>query len=157
MIVQAKLESLKGIKLREWLVRFFFGGAVCVFAGLVAKHFGPEIGGLFLAFPAIFPAGASMVEAHEKKHKARVGLDGTNRGRTVAAIDAAGATLGCIGLAGFATVCWLGLPHLATPLVFALAAVVWAGLSVMAWMLRKSRVFRNMRGGHTSLHAFRNS
>ena len=111
MMIQAKLESLKGIKLHEWAVRFFFGGVVCVLAGLVAKRFGPGIGGLFLAFPAIFPAGASMVEAHEKKHKARVGLDGTNRGRTVAAIDAAGAMLGCIGLAGFAATCWLCLPQ----------------------------------------------
>src|SRR5579859_4967163 len=74
MIVQAKLESLKGIKPHEWVVRFLFGGAVCVIAGLIAKRFGPEIGGLFLAFPAIFPAGASMVEAHEKKHKARQGF-----------------------------------------------------------------------------------
>ena len=26
----------------------------------------PVIGGLFLAFPAIFPASASLIEAHEK-------------------------------------------------------------------------------------------
>jgi len=157
MMVQAKLESLKGIKPDEWLVRFVFGGVVCVLAGLVAKRFGPEIGGLFLAFPAIFPAGASMVEAHEERHKARVGLDGTNRGPTVAGIDAAGAALGCIGLAGFAAVCWLCLPNLATPLVFGLATAAWAVLSMTAWLLRKSRIFRHMRGGHARLHAFRNS
>jgi hypothetical protein len=157
MLIQAKLESLKGIKPHEWAVRFFFGGVVCVLAGLVAKRFGPEIGGLFLAFPAIFPAGASMVEAHEKKHKARVGLDGTNRGRTVAALDAAGAMLGCIGLAGFAVTCWLCLPSLSTPLVFALATFAWAVLAITAWLLRKGRTFRHMRGGQTRLRAFRNS
>jgi hypothetical protein len=124
-------------------------------AGLVAKRFGPEVGGLFLAFPAILPAGASMVEAHEKKHKARVGLDGTNRGRTVAGLDAAGATLGCLGLAGFAIVCWLGLPRFGTALVFAVASMAWTSLSITAWLLRKSRIFRNMRGRHTTLHAFR--
>ena len=156
MMIQVKLESLKGIKLQEWLVRFFFGGAVCVMAGLVAKRFGPEIGGLFLAFPAIFPAGASMVESHEKKHKARVGLDGVNRGRTVAGLDAAGAALGCFGLAGFALTCWLCLPRLGTAAVFALATLVWVVLSVSAWLLRKSRYFPRLRGRHARLHAFRN-
>jgi hypothetical protein len=156
MMVQAKLESLKGIKFHEWAVRSCFGGAVCVLAGLVAKWYGPAIGGLFLAFPAIFPAGASMVEAHEKKHKARVGLDGTVRGRTVAALDAAGAALGCCGLAGFAITCWLCLPEWNTAAVLALATAIWVVLAVTAWLLRKSRIFRRM-GRRTTLHAFRNS
>jgi Protein of unknown function (DUF3147) len=156
MMVQLKLESLKGIKLHEWLVRFAFGGAVCVIAGLVARRFGAEIGGLFLAFPAIFPAAASMVEAHEKKHKARVGLDGTIRGRTVAGLDAAGAALGCVGLIGFAITCWLCLPRMGTAAVFALATLAWVILSVSAWLLRKSRLFPRMRGRHAQLHAFRN-
>ena len=157
MIVQAKLESLKGIAPHEWIVRFVFGGAVCVAAGLIAKRFGPEIGGLFLAFPAIFPAGASMVEAHEKKHKARAGLDGTNRGRTVAGLDAAGAALGSFGLTGFAIVCWLCLPRFGTAVVFVLATVVWIALSAIAWLLRKGRTFRHMCGRSTRLHAFRSS
>ena len=156
MIVQVKLESLKGIALHEWVVRFFFGGAVCVIAGLIAKRFGPEIGGLFLAFPAIFPAGASMVEAHEKKHKARVGLDGANRGHTVAGLDAAGAALGCFGLTGFALACWICLPRFGTAAVLALASLVWIVLSIGVWLLRKSRILRHMRGRSTRLHAFRN-
>lgn len=156
MMVQARLESLKGIKFHEWAVRFLFGGAVCVLAGLVARRYGPAIGGLFLAFPAIFPAGASMVEAHEKRHKARVGLDGTIRGRTVAGLDAAGAALGCCGLAGFAVVCWLCLPERGPAAVLALATVVWVVLSVSAWLLCKSRIFRP-RGRRTALRAFRNS
>ena len=81
MIVHARLAVIKGIKLQEWILRFIFGGAVCVIAGLIAHFFGPLIGGFFLAFPAIFPASASLVEAHEKQHKARAGFDGTNRGR----------------------------------------------------------------------------
>ncbi len=155
-MIQAKLKSLKGIAPHEYAVRFFFGGAVCVIAGLIARRFGPEIGGLFLAFPAIFPAGASMVEAHEKKHKARAGIDGTNRGRTVAGLEAAGSSLGCFGLAGFALTCWICLPRMGTPLVFALATFVWIVLAVTAWLLRKSRIFRHMRGRSTTLRAFRN-
>jgi hypothetical protein len=157
MIVQAKLGALKGIAPREWALRFLFGGVVCVLAGLISKRFGPEIGGLFLAFPAIFPAGASLVEAHEKKHKARAGIDGANRGRTVAGIDAAGTTLGCVGLAGFALTCWICLPQFPTPVVLALASFVWCVLSLSFWLLRKSRVFRDMRTGKDRLHAFRSS
>jgi hypothetical protein len=156
MIVQARLQALKGIALHEYAVRFFFGGAMCVLAGLVAKRFGPSIGGLFLAFPAIFPASASMVEAHEKKHKARAGLDGTNRGRTVAGLDAAGAALGCVGLIGFAATCWLCLPLLNTAVVFVLATLAWSVFAIVSWLLRKSRIFRNMRGRKAQLHAFRN-
>lgn len=155
MIVQAKLASIKGIQPHEWMVRFFFGGAVCVIAGLIAKRFGPEIGGLFLAFPAILPAGASMVEAHEKKHKARAGLDGTRRGRVVAGLDAAGAALGCFGLGGFAVACWLCLPRMSTAAALALATFAWLLLAVAAWVLRKGRIFRR-RGRRAQVHAFRN-
>jgi hypothetical protein len=56
MIVSAKLGALRGIKVHEFAVRFLFGGFCTVAAGLIAKRFGPSIGGLFLAFPAIFPA-----------------------------------------------------------------------------------------------------
>ncbi len=157
MIVQAKLESLKGISFREWAVRFFFGGVVCVAAGIIAKRYGPGVGGLFLAFPAIFPAGASMVAAHEEKHKARAGFDGTQRGRTVAGVDAAGTALGCIGLASFAMICWIALPRLSTLATFGLATLAWFVLSVAAWFLRKGRTFRRSRGRKTQLHAFHNS
>ena len=140
MIVHARLAVIKGIKLQEWILRFVFGGAVCVIAGLIAHFFGPLIGGFFLAFPAIFPASASLVEAHEKQHKARAGFDGTNRGRIVAAIDAFGTTMGCIGLAGFAFVFWIWLPRAGLFEVFALAAVVWLMLSVGFWLLRKKHI-----------------
>jgi hypothetical protein len=38
-------------------------------ADIVAKEFGPTVGGLLLAFPAIFPAGATLVDKHEKKRR----------------------------------------------------------------------------------------
>jgi hypothetical protein len=156
MMVQCRFESIKGIKAHEWILRFLFGGAVCVFAGLMSKSFGREVGGLFLAFPAIFPASASLVESHERAHKARAGMDGTLRARTVAGIDAAGASIGCIGLAGFALLCWLLLPRLAPIAVFALATLAWLLLSIAFWWLRKSRLLRARRG-NSARHAFRAS
>ncbi len=38
-----------------------------VAAGLIANKWGPGVGGLFLAFPAIFPASVGLVEKHEKQ------------------------------------------------------------------------------------------
>jgi hypothetical protein len=140
MIVHARLSAIKGIKPHEWILRFVFGGAVCLIAGLIAQRFGPVIGGFFLAFPAIFPASASLVEAHEEQHKARVGFDGTNRGRVVAAIDALGTAMGCIGLAGFAFVFWIWLPRTGLLQTFILASLVWLTLSVGVWLLRKKHV-----------------
>ena len=157
MIIQAKLAAVKGIEIHEYAIRFVFGGLVCAGAYLVAKYSGPVIGGLFLAFPAIFPAGASLVESHERKHKARAGIDGTNRGRVVAGVDAAGAAIGCVGLAGFAVTCWLCLPRLATYAVFALATFVWLAFSMIFWLLFKSRIFRKMHKTSPRSLVFRKS
>ncbi len=140
MIVQARLSAIKGIKPHEWIIRFVFGGVVCVLAGLIAERFGPVIGGFFLAFPAIFPASASLVEAHEEEHKARAGFNGTHRGRIVAGIDALGTAMGCIGLAGFAFVVWIWLPRANLAQTSILSTLVWLTLSVGVWLLRKKRI-----------------
>ena len=157
MIVQPRLAAIKGIKPHEWIIRFVFGGGICVVAGLIAKHYGPTIGGFFLAFPAIFPASATLVEAHERMHKRRAGFDGTHRGQMVAGIDAYGTMLGCIGLACFALLCWLLLPRVATAAVFVLATLAWFLVSAALWWLRKSRIFRTRKTREHPLHAFRSS
>jgi Protein of unknown function (DUF3147) len=75
------LSALAKTKWYEYAVRFAFGGVVTVFAGLVAKHFSPVVGGLFLAFPAIFPASATLVEKHEEEKKRKAGIIRTSRGK----------------------------------------------------------------------------
>jgi hypothetical protein len=142
MIVQVRLAHLKGIKPSEYAIRFVFGGMCTMIAGMIATRFGPAVGGLFLAFPAIFPAGASLIEKHEIMHKQRVGMDGHARGRVVAGIDAAGAALGCCGLVGFAAIVWKGLPEHGSVVVIATATAAWFLISVALWMLRKSRLLR---------------
>ena len=62
-------------------MRFALGGATTVVAGLIAAGFGPVVGGLFLAFPAIFPASATLVERHVRERKEKAGLAGSRRGR----------------------------------------------------------------------------
>jgi hypothetical protein len=140
-VFEFKLSALKGARPREYLMRFVFGGSATLLAGLIAKHYGPGVGGLFLAFPAIFPASATLIESHEKQRMAKIGHDGTHRGRMAAAIDAAGAALGAIGLMTFACVLWRLLPrHNAGAVIFA-ATGVWTLVSCALWKLRKNRLF----------------
>jgi hypothetical protein len=111
-------------------------------AGLIAKRFGPAIGGLFLAFPAIFPAGASLLEAHEKRKMAKSGLDGTKQGREAASVDSAGASIGCIGLIAFAATLNVGLQKHNAYIVIELATLLWLIVSAIFWLMRKSRLLR---------------
>src|SRR4051812_9581197 len=102
MQIKIHADTLKQTRWYECAIRFCLGGAITVVAGLMAKKFGPAIGGLFLAFPAIFPASATLVERHEAEKKAREGMHGEERGRDAAALDAAGAAMGSIGMLVFA-------------------------------------------------------
>jgi hypothetical protein len=140
--IEVKLSALKQGKPHEYAMRFVFGGLTTVLACLIAIHFGPGVGGLFLAFPAIFPASVSLVESHEKARKARIGSDGTNRGRLSASLDAEGASLGCIGLLGFALVLWKGLQNHNAYLVIATAVVAWLLISYSLWAVRADRLLR---------------
>ncbi len=97
----SKLSALKEGRWYEYVVRFVLGGIATVLAGLIADTLGPEYGGLFLAFPAVFCASASLVERHERSRKAENGLIGEHRGTLAAALDASGAALGSFGLAAF--------------------------------------------------------
>ena len=81
MIVGVKLSHLKEGHWYEYAIRFVLGGLATVCAGLIAQSYGPLTGGLFLAFPAIFTASATIVEKHERQRKARQGLLGNERGK----------------------------------------------------------------------------
>jgi hypothetical protein len=142
MVIEGNLSALKETKPHEYLMRFVFGGLATVLAGIIAERFGPEWGGLFLAFPAIFPASATLIESHEKKRKAQIGHNGANRGRLAASIDSSGAMLGCVGLIGFALVLWLALPGHNAPIVVTAATGLWGLLAFVLWRIQKSGYFR---------------
>jgi len=147
MLIHFDASGLRQTRWYEYAVRFLFGGLVTVAAGIIAQRFGPAVGGLFLAFPAIFPASASLIEKHERQKKERAGVAGSKRARKVAAVDAAGAALGTLGLGGFALIAWKYLAILPLWLVLILATVVWAAAALAAWLVRKRgiRIFRARR------------
>ena len=137
MQIKVDLSVLGQTKWHEYAVRFLFGGLITALAGIIAKKFGPGIGGLFLAFPAIFPASATLIEKHEKQKKEKEGLQGTQRGREAASIDAAGSAMGSIGLLVFALLVWQFVPSHSTWFVLTGATVAWLTVSVLIWHVRK--------------------
>ena len=139
--IQVDLSALKKTKWSEYFLRFLFGGAITAITGALANHYGPAFGGLFLAFPAIFPASVTLVEKHERERKEGAGIPKTIRGRQAAALDARGAAMGSIGLVGFAFVVWKLAPIWNGALTLLMAFVVWLAISVLIWRLRRHRLF----------------
>ena len=121
MALRVDAAGLKKTRWYEYVVRFGFGGAVTARRGLLGHYFGPPVGGLFLAFPAILPAALTLVEEHD--------------GRTKAADDAAGAACGAVGLVAFAAAVWVGAGRLHVAVVLGAAMALWLLVSVLCWRL----------------------
>jgi hypothetical protein len=141
MLLRLSPSSLKEGRWYEYLSRFILGGAATVFAGLMSSVFGASIGGLFLAMPVIFCASATLIERHEIRRKREAGLSGARRGREAAALEAAGAAVGSIGMLAFALFFWLTI-EVCTHLAFLGAAIAWTFVSVVAWWLYKRSPWR---------------
>lgn len=137
MIVKFKLSALKRTRWYEVFLRILFGGIATVATGMIAKSFGPVVGGLFLAFPAIFPASATLVDKHEHEKKQRSGINGVFRARNAAALEARGAAMGSIGLLVFAFVVWKFLSRQLPWVVLAGASLSWIMISILLWETRR--------------------
>jgi len=137
MLLRLQFKSLKETKPSEYLWRFVFGGTVTVSASLVAHWFGPVIGGLFLAFPGIFPASVSLVEKHKTLRESEQGKHGTKSAAAEASVEATGASIGAIGLAAFAFVVWRGIPSHALAAVLCIACAAWMTVGWLFWWARE--------------------
>ncbi len=137
MIVKIDTKGLKETTWYEYAVRFALGGLITAMAGFIAHKWGPSVGGLFLAFPAIFPASATLVEKHERERKEQKGLQGQKRGRNVAADDARGAAMGSVGLLLFAWICWSFIAYFPPALVLTSALPTWLISAALLWVVRK--------------------
>ncbi|RCG33139.1 DUF3147 family protein [Sphaerisporangium album] len=122
--------KLRHIALRALALRFAFGAAVSVVAGLVGGRWGPVAGGIFLAFPAVLAATLTLIETEE-------------RDRILAAQDARGAVLGAIGMIAFALCVWALAPRVSAIAALGVATVVWAVVATalyrLTWGSRQGR------------------
>ena len=118
-----KPKKVRGVGLRELGYRFIAGAATSIAAGAITLAFGPRVGGIFLAFPAILAASLTLIEKEEDSAEARE--------------DARGAVLGGFALILFAVIAALTLGNLSAPIALLLATVGWfAGANVgylIAW------------------------
>jgi len=156
--IKVDTAALKSTRWNEFVFRFFIGGAITALAGLAAKRFGPEIGGLFLAFPAIIPATATLIKKREQQKKERAGYEGAERGRAAAAVDVAGAAMGGLGLATFALVVWLRMREWKTATALVIGTLAWFLVALSVWQFRE-RFCRRMRAHRPNVltHTLRSS
>jgi hypothetical protein len=80
-----------------------------------------------------------LIESHEIKRKAKVGSDGRNRGRLAASLDSQGASLGSIGLMGFAFVLRRWVKSHNALLMISVAAMTWLTIAYGLWWVRAKR------------------
>jgi len=114
------LGTLRKVKPWEYLLRFAFGGTITAATGVIAHAYGPAIGGLFLAFPAILPATLTLVAKHD--------------GRRQAADDARGAVLGAIALVVFAAMARSLALRCAPVVTLAAASAAWIVAATALWI-----------------------
>ncbi len=113
--VAVQPRKLASLRPRDLLLRFGFGAAVSAMAGGVTVIYGPRVGGLFLAFPAIMPATLTLLERKD--------------GLPQAVSDVRGAILGAVGMAGFAAIAAALLAR-SPGLALAAALAGWALISL---------------------------
>jgi len=126
--------------------------------GTGCERFGPEIGGLFRAFPAIIPATATLIKKREQQKKERAGYGGAERGRAAAAVDVAGAAMGGLGLVTFALVVWLRMREWKTATALVVGTLAWFLVALSVWQLREM-FCRRMRAHRPNVltHALRSA
>jgi hypothetical protein len=137
MLIKFKLSALRRTRWYEIVLRFLFGGLATVATGIIAKSYGPVIGGLFLALPAIFPATATLVEKHEREKKRKAKINGVNRARRAVALEARGTAMGSLGLAVFAFLLWRPFDEVPSWLALLFATLAWVLTSVVIWQTRR--------------------
>jgi hypothetical protein len=137
MNISVSLSGLAQTKPLEFALRFVFGGIVTALAGLIATKFGPVIGGMFLAFPSIFPATATLIEKHEAKKKKQEGMQGRYLAKCAAGADAAGAAMGTIGLLAFGMLVWQLSESVAPWIMLTTATIAWLAVALTVWIIRK--------------------
>ncbi|HWD64004.1 MAG TPA: DUF3147 family protein [Solirubrobacteraceae bacterium] len=109
------------------LLRFAAGAATSVVSGILALLFGPRIGGIPLAFPAVLVASLTLIEEQEDSEEARE--------------DSRGAMAGAAAMAVFGVVGGVLFEVLPGGVVLVLAAAAWllvaVGLYGLLWWKRR--------------------
>ena len=116
-----RLSRLKEIRLRDYLIRFLFGGIVSIAAALIGQMTTTRVGGIFTAFPAILLASLTLINQKD--------------GKQASAMDAQGAVLGAVSLVVAAILLSITLGIMAGVFSLLLSLGVWLVCSIGLYFL----------------------
>lgn len=106
---------------RDLAIRFAAGAVTSIVAGVVTLVFGPRVGGILLAFPAILAASLTLIEKQEDSTDAREA--------------SRGAVVGGCALMIFAAVAALGLGHLPGAVALLIATAAWLVAALLGYVI----------------------
>jgi hypothetical protein len=112
--------ALRDIRAGALALRFAFGAATSLAAGLVGVVAGARAGGVMLAAPAVLPATLTIIERRE--------------GRKPAVTEVQGAVLGAIALIGFAGVAAASIPTLPLAAALLAALAAWVACAIGGYL-----------------------
>lgn len=107
----------------DYFLRFAFGAAISLVAGLLGLWLGPRFGGVFLGFPAILPASLTLIQKKD--------------GKDQAAIDSEGAVLGALAFVAYAVVVTLLVTRWSVLPTVIVALLVWTLVAVTLYALAR--------------------
>lgn len=113
------LARLKQAKLKDYAIRFAFGGVISVIAALLGHWITTRFGGIFTAFPAILLASLTLIGEHD--------------GREQSAEDAEGGVAGAAALVVCALFIALTVTRLAGATSLVLALLLWLALALAGY------------------------
>lgn len=108
---------------KDYVLRFAFGAAIALVAGLLGMWLGPKFGGVFLGFPAILPASLTLIEKKD--------------GREQAAIDSEGAVLGAIAFVVYAVAVTLFVMRWGVAPTVVIALIVWTVVAIALYAIAR--------------------
>lgn len=114
-------EKVHRLGTRELGYRFIAGAITSVASGVATLAFGPRVGGVFLAFPAILAASLTLISREEDRREARE--------------DARGAVVGALALALFAAVAALSIGKLHGAIAMLLATAAWFAAALIGYLI----------------------
>lgn len=115
------LSRLRQIHLKDYAIRFLFGGTISVIAALLGHWVTPRFGGVFTAFPAILLASLTLI--------------GKEDGREASAEDAEGGVLGALAFVAIAAFIAATLAYMSGAASLFLALLIWLVIAVGLYLL----------------------
>lgn len=114
------VRKVREVDVRAIAIRFVAGALTSILAGLLTVGFGPHIGGIMLAFPAILAASLTLIAEEDDREEARE--------------DARGAAAGGVALGVFAIVCAVLFGNVPGGVTLGLAGLAWLLCAVLLYV-----------------------